>query len=358
MVMSAGNARAGYKMELDENHWISLGIGLRVEAGTNEDPSDDWESNFTVDSIRPYIAGQVHEYIKFEANFDYNANRNDDDFNQIQLLDAIVKLEFNDLFNVWGGRMLPPTDRANLSGPYFLNAWAFPLVAEKYPQVFQGRDNGAALWGQVGGGVFKYQLGLFEGNPDADAPQFNGRLVLNLLDPEPGYYNSSTYFGEKDILALGGSVYYQHQGSGQEGVGGKRRDFTGWNVDLLFELQATAAGSPTIDAAYFNYDNDNFVSSVASPATRANGESFYVTGGWYLPGEYGVGGLQGLVQPHVRYQKFYNDSGPNQSRWDAGVSWYIQEQNAKLVVYYSHMKGDLANAPLRNAVNVGFQLQF
>ena len=91
-IVSAGtlvstSAWAGYKMEIDENQWISLGMGLRFEAGINEDPGDDWEKNFAVDSIRPYISGQVHEYIKFEANLELDGNSMD-------LLDGILKLEF------------------------------------------------------------------------------------------------------------------------------------------------------------------------------------------------------------------------------------------------------------------------
>ena len=376
-IVSAGalvstSAWAGYKMEVAENQWISLGMGLRFEAGTNEDPGDDWEKNFAVDSVRPYISGQVHEYIKFETNLEFNTN---DDHNDIELLDGIVKLEFDDAINFWGGRMLPPSDRANLSGPYYINSWAFPVVAQRYPAIFQGRDNGVAAWGTVGDGMFKYQIGLFEGNDDADAPQLNIRLVLNLLDSEgTGYYNQSTYFGEKDILAIGGVVYYQEHGSGG------RRDYTAWNIDVLFELKETAAGAPTINGAYYNYDNNGAGGPTSGePACQADGlgditngpcggggatnppadgESFFITGGWYLPGEIGIGAMKGKLEPHVRYQKFYNSNGPNQSRWDAGLNWYIMEQNAKFVVFYSHVKGDRSNAPLRNGVNVGFQVQF
>ena len=109
-----GSALAGYKMEFDENRWISLGIGLRFEAGAQQESGGgEWDKNFTVDSIRPYIGGQVHEYIKFEVNLDYSTNDGDSD---VQLLDGIVKFEFNDQINIWGGRFLPPTDRANFSG--------------------------------------------------------------------------------------------------------------------------------------------------------------------------------------------------------------------------------------------------
>jgi len=42
--------------------------------------------------------------------------------------------------------MLPPSDRSNLSGPFFINGWDYPFVSN-YPNVFEGRDDGVAYWG-------------------------------------------------------------------------------------------------------------------------------------------------------------------------------------------------------------------
>ena len=364
-------ARAGYKMEFDENRWISLGIGLRFEAGAQQEQEDGghhWDKSFTVDSIRPYIAGQVHEYIKFEANLDYSSSDND-----VQLLDGIIKFEFNDQFNIWGGRFLPPTDRANFSGPYFLNTWAFPLVSQRYPQIFAGRDNGVAFWGYDPSGRLKYQVGVFEGNSDARGPSLDARLTLNLLDKETGYYNASTYFGEKNILALGAVINAQHDGAGVDATG-EDRNFVGWNVDLLFETKMSAAGSLMIDAAYFGYDNDGFRSDGAVSQNRADGDGFYVTAGWYLPGEYGFGAMKGLVQPTVRYQGYNNDQenlggvkdNHYQSRWDVGLNWYLRGYDAKVVLYYYHQDDNgsdnaqkgFVNETGRNGVHLGVQLQF
>ncbi|MGE4605541.1 MAG: hypothetical protein AAEJ52_02240, partial [Myxococcota bacterium] len=304
--LTAGSAWAGYKMEIDEFKWISLGMGARFEAGaTEKDTGNAWEKNFNVDSVRPYISGQVHEYIKFEVNLDFQTGTDLDTY--LRLLDGIVKFEFNDQVNIWGGRFLPPTDRANFSGPYFLNTWAFPLVAQKYPQIFDGRDNGVAFWGYDPSGRLKYQAGVFEGNSDAKSPSFDARLTLNLLDKETGYYNASTYFGEKDILALGLVINAQPDGSGRDATG-KRRSFVGWNADLLFEKKFGSAGALMIDAAYYGYHNDAFKGAPATDAIpctdvmgvltpdpcpvaampavtspRPDGDSFFVTAGWYLP---------------------------------------------------------------------------
>ena len=137
-------------------------------------------------------------------------------------------------------------------------------------------------------------------------------------------------------------------------------------------------GAFTVDAAYFDYSNDDFMAdgTAAGSATRADGDGFYVTAGWYLPGEYGFGSMKGLVQPHVRYQAFNNDqtsvSGTNvpsgyQDRWDIGINWYLRGYDAKVVLYYFHQDDNADLNPTvagrqsesgRNGVNLGVQLQF
>ena len=66
-------------------------------------------------------------------------------------------------FNIWVGRFLPPSDRANLYGPYYAHHWAVYTdgVQDGYPFIFQGRDNGAMYWGQFG--KVKVSAGAFDG---------------------------------------------------------------------------------------------------------------------------------------------------------------------------------------------------
>jgi hypothetical protein len=140
---------------------------------------------------------------------------------QAALQDLIVKLEPHDLFNVWVGKMLLPLDRANLSGPWFINYWmmrgVFPRNGALAPAPYGvksgpfGRDQGITVWGQAAGGKFKYYAGTYglDNQSENAHPMFAGRLCLNILDPEPGYFNQSVYHGEKDILAIGVGGQYQ-----------------------------------------------------------------------------------------------------------------------------------------------------
>ena len=80
-------------------------------------------------------------------------------------MDAAAQFEFSPKFNIWAGRFLPPSDRANMYGPYYAHHWAVFTdgVQDGYPGIFQGRANGAMYWGQFG--KVKVSGGGFDGSP-------------------------------------------------------------------------------------------------------------------------------------------------------------------------------------------------
>ena len=209
----------GCTFDWGEDTWLTVGAGLRTSysatrtSAVGVSGAGPYDNNFNIDNARIYLNGRGHDCLGFEFNLDTNNAQNFWDHKDnasyvgessadMRILDAIVKFEFNDLVNIWMGRMLPPSDRANLSGPFYQNAaWAFPFTQFGYQDIFQGRDDGAALWGQLGGGAVKYQIGVYEGvNSEAgfetqnigagagsDDLLFAGRFTVNLLDPESGY---------------------------------------------------------------------------------------------------------------------------------------------------------------------------
>ena len=211
MLIAAVNVMAGPKFEFDDDKSLSLGLGIRAAYDSVEDGAADAKSrssDFSQSSMRLYLNANKGEHFSLEFNTECETDASNN-CNDIRILDGVLKYKYNDLFQVWAGRFLPPSDRSNLSGPYYLNAWTFP-IAQAYPAIFAGRDDGVAIWGQTGGGQFKYQFGLFDGIENPAGSNLRAiRLTYNFLDPEPGYYNSSTYYGDKDILALGFS--YQSQ---------------------------------------------------------------------------------------------------------------------------------------------------
>jgi hypothetical protein len=237
------------------------------------------------------------------------------------------------------GRHLPPSDRANLDGPYFLSTWDYPGLVSRYPAIFAGRDNGVALSGQVREGKFKYAFGAYEGQQNVlgtnDNMLYATRFVVNFLDPEPGYYNSSTYYGDKNILAIGFAA--QHQANIVNRAG-RAEDFFGYNFDLLFEKKLPSEGVVSIEGAFYDYDLEG---------AAGDGSAFMVQAGYLFPAVIGIGKLQ----PSVRYQDFRDDS-----ILDVGINYVIRGHGARISFMFSQL--ETGNFGKSNQFTGGAQFQF
>ncbi|HIA44920.1 MAG TPA: hypothetical protein EYN95_03825, partial [Methylococcaceae bacterium] len=161
-LLAAGSAQAGATFKIDDTKWISIGAGIRssfssVEAGTPHATNSDWSNDFALDNARIYLNGQVHENIKFEFNTEsrHNADGGGTTTEDFFLLDAIVKFEFNDMVNIWVGRQLVPSDRAELNGPFYHSTYEFnktpffPNDQGSWTGGKYGRDDGINLWGAL-----------------------------------------------------------------------------------------------------------------------------------------------------------------------------------------------------------------
>ncbi len=346
----AGTAvHAGATIKIDDTKWVSVGAGLRTSFV-------DSSKDFLVENMRLYVNGQIHQNIKLEFNSERSVQTIThpgnppvmENISTIRMLDAVAKFEFSDTVNIWMGRFLPPSDRSNLDGPYYLNTWSFPMP-QAYPAIFAGRDNGVAFWGRVNGGQFKYQLGAFEGtdaNPKMDdSLLYAARLTYNFWDPEPGYYNNSTYYGDMDVLALG--LVYQTQ-SDAAGTSTNPVDFTGWSVDGLLEKKLAGGGVVNLEFTYYDYEGN--------PVLGGNNATGYFTVASYLlAGETGIGRLQ----PIARYQNLDVDRGSETTTWEVGINYVIDGHNARVSAVYSNMETDPPAGPStdRDQFLVGLQLQ-
>lgn len=293
-------------------------------------------SGFALDSARLYINGSVTDNIKMTFNTEYTSANN------LEVMDAFGSFHFSDAVNIWAGRFLPPSDRANLYGPYYANDWT-PYadgVADYYPNVAVGRDNGVAYWGDYG--IAKLQLGAFDGqslNSAVDDPAkllFAGRLTLDFWDKESGYYFNGTYYGDKDLLALG--------------VAAQTLDSkTTWSVDGLLEKKLPNAGAVTLEAEY-NKDNG------LTGATHSDG--WYGLGAYVFPEIVGVGKFQLLAKYS---QKTYDATATVASyklkTTEADVNYIIKSFNARVGLYYLTQKVDVAGIPTPSEFGLKLQLQ-
>jgi hypothetical protein len=364
LLAAAGSAQAGATMKFGDESSISLGLGMRGSFSSNEHGASDGSrsEDFNLDSVRIYLNGQLTKSI----GATFNTERDSD--GDIKLLDGYMRYEPMDEFNIWAGRHLPPSDRSNLDGPYYLSSWNYPGLVSQYPAKFAGRDDGVTVWGKVFEKKLTYAIGVFNGHNrtagasnDSHNPLIAGRVAFNFLEVEdnPGYYTSSTYYGSADIFTVGGSFMYQKKGVGTALVNG---DYFGWNVDALFEKKVMDGGAVTLEGSYYNYDTDDTLdvapgfggaNSVANVGGIVQGDGYLVSAAFLFPQEVGIG----KFQPVVRYQHFDADLFPFKAKqWDAGVNYIIKGHNARLSAVWSNL--DVNGAGDNDTITRGAKLQF
>ncbi|MET1047192.1 MAG: porin [Hyphomicrobium sp.] len=358
MALASGSAAfAGPKFELwDDDSWIQFGAGIRGQYIYNHDAID--QNDFSLNSARIYANGQFTKVIGFTYNTEIDHDPDDDgDITRLRTLDAILRVELAPSFNVWAGRMLAPSDRANLDGPYYLGTWEYPLVSA-YPAIFAGRDNGGSVWGDIG--KFKYELGGFQGctagdnscsNPDASGPLFAGRLQYDFWDKEAGYYTSSDYYGEKEILSVAIVGQFQKDAATNGVTSG---DFSGFNVDALMQKKVWGGDVFTLEGAYYHYDTSGLDTSAVGGNGLADGDSYLILTSYLINQKIGPG----KFQPVFRFQEFDQTNGPDISEYSIGTNYILKGHDARLSALYSKQNVDNAGNENIDRFIGGIQLQF
>lgn len=365
VLATSSPALAGATIKIGEEQSISVGMGLRASVTQDSDGAPDGGDAFdaNLDSVRLYLKGQITDKIGATFNTEYVGSTG-----EIKVLDAFVRLEFNEHFNVWAGQLLPPSDRANLDGPYYLNSYSYPGLVSQYPAKYAGRDNGVTIWGSFANRKLSYAAGVFRGHNriagasnEGGKPLFAGRVAYNFWEVEdnPGYWTSSTYYGSANILTLAVAGMYQKDGVG---TALNRGDYKAWNVDALMERKVGDGGAVTLEGAYYQYRTGgvadvpgNFAGAGATDNVGGigAGDAWLVSAGFLVPTPVGPG----RIQPVLRYQQFDPKYAPGTSRqYNASLNYIIKGHNARLSLDYAH--AETTGAPDRDRVTLGIQLQF
>ncbi|HTV23101.1 MAG TPA: hypothetical protein VMG12_30645 [Polyangiaceae bacterium] len=268
-------------------------VDVALSSGASAPPvqpaGDKLDDIFSTADFQIHTSGKVYKAVSFTANF--VATYNPDIQGSAGLLDGIVQIEPSDYFNIWAGRMLVPVDRSNFSGAWFAAPWYYPGFGFADGQVTAprqgpfGRNDGITIWGQVEGGLLKYYAGAYDLFNVETSPLFSGRLALALFEKEPGYYNSSTYYG-KDILTLAVGGQYKKDGSVPAMMGVDPDNFTEFNADILFEKNFDGAGVLDLEAAFYKFNGD----------FEPTDAGWYGVASYLLPNDIGIGKLQPLLR--------------------------------------------------------------
>jgi hypothetical protein len=366
MASTVPSAYAGGMIKVNDDQWISLGMGIRTSFNMVEDGSashGQYSNTFGVNNARIYINGKIHRFVGFEFNTDcFNCTVNSQSpqtgagfgsNSNIGLLDAIGKFEINEVVNVWFGRMLVPTERGELNGPFYhavFDGFRTPFNQSDFSGGFgaggaglYGRDNGVTFFGKIhpGSTHLQYVGGIFTGLQSSatagpnqrNSLKYAGRITWNLLNEEknPGYYTSGTYYGTAgDILALAVGGEYQNAGAGSLANKAVYGNFT---TDLLFEkVLGEKGGVFTVNAELKRYWAQN-----AAAFTDGTG-CFCMFGGtswtgyalYLFPQEVGIG----KFQPYGRYTGLNSQFGGAREEFELGLNYIIAGHNARISTYW------------------------
>ena len=305
---------------------ISLGAGLRTSFVHDAPDGGDDTDTFALDSARLYVSGPVTEQIKFMFNTEYDGGSN-----KIGVLDAVAQIAMSPKFNIWMGRFLPPSDRANLYGPYYAHHWGVYTdgIQNGHPFVFQGRDNGVMYWGDFS--KVKVSAGLFDGkSATGDSEVLTAaRVQIDFWDKENGYYLNGTYYGAKNLLGVGAAI------QAQDGDTATTLDF------LLEKRLGDGGGVITVESEYANYDNLG-----GYDGRYGESEGAYILGAFLFPKQVGMGKFEVLG----KYAKAtFREGGAladyDQDTTEFNFNYVIKEFNARLMFFvintnFSAVKAD------------------
>jgi hypothetical protein len=314
---------------------VTVGAGMRTSFAHTDTEGSEATDKFLLDSARIYINGSVTEKIKFMFNTEYDGGTN-----KIGVLDAVARIELSPKFNLWAGRVLPPSDRANLAGPYYNNHWGVYTdgIQNGHPFVFQGRDNGIVWWGDFGKKV-KISAGAFDGQSASGNPDVIGaaRIQFDFWDQESGYYLNSTYYGDKDLLSIAGATQVQ---SGN----------TATTVDFLLEKKMSNLGVVTLEGEYASYNR--LGGYFAGYKTQGG----YGLASYIFPKAIGMGKVQVLGKYAVA--DFNHGPTPDftQKTTEVNVNYLIKQFNARVMTFFRDTRFD-KQKPDSWQAGIGFQIQ-
>lgn len=384
-------ARAGARIRIDDETSIEVGLRLHGQfhvTETDRDADGEYESqsDFFIRRGRLRLRGDHGTWATafIQGSFEEQRGNAAD----MRIIDAFVLLRPHRLAWLVFGQHMVPAMRQNVTGSVGFLALDVPALAYKAlttggraKHAFTNatfadsdarlltqarapvRDLGATLFGsrsftrQV---HLKYYLGAYDGvqAAGADALRVAARVQVNLLDPEPGYYNDGTYLGTIRTVGIGASHDRQDDVALDEATGGDV-DYRLSSIDAFAEMPLPL-GSLTAEAGYVDLDlGGGGTMATTSGATlgsasRAQGDGFFVQAGYCLK----------RFQPWVGYERWTSDASDDRGSYQAhraGVNYHLKGLAAKIVAGFERFEPDVAPAPSQEAIRsfvIGLYLEY
>jgi hypothetical protein len=285
----------------------------------------------------------------------------------MRLIDAFITLKPNAWAQFVAGQNMAPASRQNLTSSGAMMAIDRPgmntktltwgtrsgirFVTSTYADSDAGlrgeaavRDVGATLFGS---GSFtdiahlKYYVGAYDGvqeGPSDSELRYTGRIQANAFDPEPSYYNSSTYLGTKKTVGIGFAYDLQDAVAFSPDVGDV--DYRFYTLDAFGEYPL-GPGALSLEAAYLNLDLGDATEidldldpeTPGRNATQSQGDGYYVQAGYYL----------NKWQPWMTYESWKADADSGKGTYvmyRLGVTYFIDGHHANVKAGIEQFEAD------------------
>jgi hypothetical protein len=350
-------APAPFKFESPGGSSLKVGLLLQPRfqmAGSNTLDSNSY--NLYIRRTRVLLGGELFGVIDYFFETDYaNLNLASSETGikstpGMNIQDAFATAHpFGNAVKLDVGYMLPPLAHNAIQGAGTLLSWDY--FANSFNSTAStamgssgnpvGRDTGVQLRGLVLDGRLEYRAGLFQGfrNPASMTDvgsrnffRFAGRLQVNLLDPETGFFYAGTYLGKKRILSLGGSIDLQDA-------------YHYYAGDLFADLPVGPDGVFTAQVNFNHMSAGSFIPLHKQEAIMAE------VGYTFL----GLG-----ISPILRFEEVWDQSlspSAHQAAYSGGLAWWPYGFASNVKLFYSQVRVS-GEAHAANQVILQWQLYF
>lgn len=215
LLAAARSASAQATIEAGNNVSLRFGVlGQFWADAVNDTGSDEAATrNLFVRRLRLITGGQIAQRVSFFVETDApNLGRTVNTKNvtpSVIVQDAYASFTATQALTIDAGLMFVPFSRNSVQSAATLlpiDYGAYTFTQSAATQSSTGRDIGFQARGYLAGQHLEYRIGAFQGARDPASRndfRYAGRVQLNLLDPEVGFFYTGTYLGKKRIVALG-----------------------------------------------------------------------------------------------------------------------------------------------------------
>lgn len=337
-----------FRLLYNDVSWIQFHYFLQTgyEGFYNED-LEEWNNDFVLKTSRFILNGQAADNVYFFMQTDdilIDDESKSEGTNNIFTKDAYLTFQPFNWFQIYSGMLAVPFTRQGIQTE------ATTLTVDRNSNFMamsgygsSGRDAGVMLRGFLAADYLEYRLGAFQGlretedNPnvvnDKEIPRFSGRIMVNLLDKEEGYYVSENYLGKREVASLGFGMDYQRKVyiDGDS----KKHDYLAFTLDFTLDKKLNWGDNFSAQAALIKgYNNpvDGWVPDESNPGTGQLNYTDYLA--YYLQMSYFSRSAHSQFYARYDYRKNY--SYEKEKTLTGGYALHLNGHNANIKVEYTH----------------------